>query len=92
MRLPHVQMELPKIGVTKRLPMSSSAITANPDVKTCMRSRRPELLIDTLEANRVGNLIRFRREPYIPRSGGNPTRAAYETVYQARKSASSRHL
>jgi len=34
MRLPHVQMELPKTGVTKRLPKSSSAITAKPDVKT----------------------------------------------------------
>src|SRR5712692_5009004 len=72
MRLPHVQMELPKIGVTKRLPRSSRAITAKPDVKICIRSRRPERLIDTLLSVRALSLIRFRGRHGAPRFLGVP--------------------
>src|SRR5216684_797597 len=66
MRLPQVQMELPKIGVTRRLPRSSRAITAKPDVKTCARRRRPEWLVDTLLDDGVLSLIRFLEDMTSP--------------------------
>src|SRR6266513_1364471 len=68
MRLPHVQIELPKIGVTRRLPRSSSAITAKPDAKICIRSRTPEWLLDTLLGVSEFSLIRFL--PSVPARQG----------------------